>query len=135
MKPLIKATTIGTYRSYSAWEPGRITNTHTTITCLEEGWYGRIGTRILPAELEALPRSDDRTIRVHSWQEDQYMEAYIAIREQVEVPGNARYSMGEVSWTVQEVEHETDEELAAEQALKDEGNVYTRKQYDDNGYR
>ena len=100
MKPLIQTTTIGTYRSYSAWEPGKISGTHSTITHLEDGWYGRIGTRWLPAELEALPGgSDERIAKVHAWQADQYTEAYIAIREQVEVPGSARYSMGEISWT------------------------------------
>ena len=100
MKPLIKLTTIGQTTIYSAWEPGKVMGNHTSITRIDEEWYGQIGSRMLPAELEALPAyTQERLDKVQAWQEAQYTEAYHAIREEVEVPGSARYSMGEISWT------------------------------------
>jgi hypothetical protein len=64
---------------FEAWEPYR-NNSHSTITRLKGEAHGRIGTRRLPTELDALPAySDERLAAVTGWQQDQYDEAYAAI--------------------------------------------------------
>ncbi len=58
---------------------------------------GRIGTRRLPAHLDALEaRSDERLERVGNWHDSQYREAYVLIGEAFPEAKGTR-SMGEVS--------------------------------------
>ena len=83
---------IGTdWISCDAWEPEPFYDPamrgHSTITHLEPpevlrpAWYGRIGTRPLPAELEALkPFSDERLKAVGQWHEEQYAEGCALIK-------------------------------------------------------
>ena len=58
---------------------------------------GRIGTRRLPAHLDALEaRSDERLERVGNWHDSQYREAYVLIVEAFPEAEGTK-SMGEIS--------------------------------------
>ncbi len=52
----------GDYKTYTVWECGSIIGTHSTITTRDGKWYGRLGTRQLPANLEELPAMTDYRI-------------------------------------------------------------------------
>jgi hypothetical protein len=75
---------------FDAWEPSRLNDAevgHSTIMSdsdfedrgkkqVGNTWWGRIGTKRLPAEFDALPpMSDARYDVVHSWQADEYTRA------------------------------------------------------------
>lgn len=62
---------------YEAWEDY---DGHSTYRTEGERKLGRVGTRRLTDELEALPKmSRERSERVRDWHDDQYQEAYDAI--------------------------------------------------------
>ena len=82
---------------YEAWEPSAIMGKHSTITSIDGQWYGRIGTRYLPPELERLPRGDERSRAVGKWHEDQYEEAYNLIIKAFPEAEAGRRSMGEIT--------------------------------------
>jgi hypothetical protein len=83
---------------YSAWEPMA---GHSTMTTIDGAWWGRIGCRPLPAELDALPaRSDERFLAVTEWHEAQYQEAYSAILAQAPEARGGYLKMGEITITV-----------------------------------
>lgn len=86
---------------YEAWEPSAIIGKHGTLTSIEDKWYGRIGTRYLPPEIEELPRGDQRTRAVGKWHDDQYEEAYALITRAFPESKDGRRSMGEITlhWT------------------------------------
>ena len=91
---------------YEAWEPSARSRrlepvNHSTITTIEGQWYGRIGTRYLPPEIEALPRGDERYRAVGKWHEDQYEESYRLIIQAFPEAGAGKRSMGEITlhWT------------------------------------
>jgi hypothetical protein len=57
---------------------------HSSIMTFDGKWMGRVGTRRLTEELEALPAySDERIQAVTAWQEAEYEEAYDFILSQV----------------------------------------------------
>ena len=103
MPKVIRSEIIGTRMVVlSAWEPsvrlGSITHGHATITTLDGACYGRIGTRRLPAELEALPAmSAVRSAAVGAWQQAQYGEAVAAILAQYPGAIDGVTSMGEIT--------------------------------------
>lgn len=83
---------------YEAWEPSAIMGRHSTITSIDGEWYGRIGTRYLPTELEELPAGSEERLRaVGKWHEDQYEEAYRLILEAFPDADAGRRSMGEIT--------------------------------------
>jgi hypothetical protein len=102
----IKSTKIigTTITVYSAYEPAAhglpgAGWDHSTLTSEDgsDGFLGRIGTRRLPAELEALPAySDERLAAVGAWQEAQYREAYALILAAHPEAIDGRRSMGEI---------------------------------------
>jgi hypothetical protein len=68
------------YISYRAYEPSTLTGAHSTLTTINDEWYGEIASRRLPAELDTLPMySSTRLQAVRSWQKEQYEEGYAAI--------------------------------------------------------
>lgn len=85
------------FELYDAWEPDG--SDHTTIMTFAEVWLGRVGSRILPPELEGLtPYSLDRFNKVRRWQETEYNRAYEVIKQafpNIDL-SRARYSMGEI---------------------------------------
>lgn len=80
-----KVAIIGTsIRDYSAWEltspVGASMFGHSNITTIDGAWYGRVGTRRLTAELDALPAyTSERSAAVQCFHAAQYAEAYCAI--------------------------------------------------------
>ena len=80
---------------YSAWEPD---TGHSTITRIDDQRVGRVGTRRLTSELDALPaRSAERYSAVDSWHADQYTAAYAAIESAFPESAGGTHSMGEVT--------------------------------------
>jgi len=60
---------------YEAWEPSHIMGPHATITSIDGEWYGRIGTRRPPSEVERLPAgSEERWRAVGKCYDEQYEE-------------------------------------------------------------
>lgn len=70
---------------FEAWEretgkTGTSFFSHSTITTIDGQWYGRVGTRCLPADVEALaPGSDERIARVRDWHQRQAQQAHESI--------------------------------------------------------
>lgn len=71
---------------YAAWEPSprradSVGTVHSTITSIDSqpGWYGAIGTRELPPEIEALPRGDARIEACRAYREREHARAREAI--------------------------------------------------------
>lgn len=64
---------IGTARVVAVvLEPGSLTGTHSSVTTVGGKWYGYLGTRVLPADVEAMPVGKERTAKVdayhiHQW--------------------------------------------------------------------
>lgn len=83
---------------YTAWEPY---DRHGTMTTIDGKLYGRIGTRPLTAELDALPRGTrERVLAVDSYHRAQYGEAYDAIVAAYPEAGmDGVYGMGEIMRT------------------------------------
>jgi hypothetical protein len=79
---------------HAVWE--RYSN-HSTMTTINGEWYGRIGTRRLPAFMEALPAmSDERSRIVGEWHDAQYAQAYEMILRAFPELIPTRQSMGEI---------------------------------------
>lgn len=86
---------------YSAWEPTE-DHAHSTITTFEDygPWYGRVATRRLTPELDALPAmSRERSEAVGRWHEAQYEEAYALILAAFPEAANGRRSSGHIDCT------------------------------------
>lgn len=68
---------------YEAWEPSSTTGPHGTIAQAEGQWYGRIGTRAVPAELfAAVPAhalDAERSAIVREFYQSEYARAYALI--------------------------------------------------------
>jgi len=83
---------------YEVYEPSALMGPHGTVTSIEGKWYGRVGTRRPPPELEALPAgSEERFRAVGKWYEGQYEEAYKLITEAFPEAQGGRRSMGEIT--------------------------------------
>jgi len=77
-------------------------NGHSTVTTFDghEGWFGRLGTRTLPAWINAIPVGQERFEAVKGWRRLQNDEAYRAIVEvypDLACDEAARFEHGEVS--------------------------------------
>ncbi len=91
---------------FAAWEPLERTDagySHGTSRTIDGERFGRIGTRALPEDLNAL-RGEERIRRVGAWQESQYQEAYTAIfAARTELRrADLRADMGEIEIQVDE---------------------------------
>lgn len=85
---------------YAVYEPSAVCGKHSTITHQFGQWYGRVGTRPLTPELDALKAmSQERFDSVGAFHEAQYQEAYKVIESTFpEVSNYGQYrSMGEIS--------------------------------------
>ena len=95
-------TILGTsIRVYAALEPAtidRMGGSHTTISHeAGNGWpTGRVGTRRLPAEIEAMPRGEARYAAVRAFQEAEYARAYDAILAAYPEAASGHRDMGEI---------------------------------------
>ena len=90
-KTKILGTTITVYAAYEPYAG------HSTFTHLNGVRVGRVGSRQLPAELDALKSmSTERSTRVRAWQAAQYEEAYAAIIAECPEATNGERSMGEI---------------------------------------
>src|SRR5215472_17097564 len=84
---------------YSAWEPGDLCHSHSTVTHVAGRWYGQVGSRSLPTELEALPAGSVTRIEcVRAWHDEQYDEAHRLIRQAYPERAFREAGMGEL-WT------------------------------------
>lgn len=82
---------------YSAWEPSQDGTYHSTITHRGAVRYGRVGTRGIPAELDALPYGAERARRVRAWYDADYARAYPLIEAAFpEAALGERRGMGEI---------------------------------------
>ena len=75
---------------------------HSTITTFDDraGWYGRLGTRRLPAIINEIPVGEERFETVRGWARVQHDEAYRAILTvfpELLNEEKARFDHGEVS--------------------------------------
>jgi hypothetical protein len=77
---------------YEAWEPttlagvgrGAHSNIRTFVIAGRDQWYGRIGSRRLPPDLDKLTAlSADRAVKVGRWHDAQYRVAYRHIADAV----------------------------------------------------
>lgn len=82
---------------YSAWEPSTITGRHSTITSLNNKWYGRIGSRLLPPDINKIPFGPERLAAVEKWHKDQYQEAYSLIIEAFPEAKTGHRDMGDIT--------------------------------------
>ena len=68
---------------YEAYEPssvmGNHSSSHSTITMIDGEWYGKIATRRLPADINAMPIGPERSAAVDAFHKARYAEAYAAI--------------------------------------------------------
>lgn len=68
---------------FSAWEPSAMMGKHRTITTFDgdSEWYGQIGSRPLPADIEVLKGgSPERSEALRQFRQAQQIEAFGAIR-------------------------------------------------------
>ena len=91
---------------YKAWEPCTSTRertfSHSTITTFERtenlsAWYGRIGTGPLSAEVDALPRGDERLAAYDRWRATEDARSYEVILAAFPEAAQGEQSGGEVT--------------------------------------
>lgn len=80
---------------YSVWEPSAVMGRHSTITTFDGVWFGQIGTRPLPANIESLS-GPKRYEAVKAFHAAQYQEAHALIREVFPEAREGRTFMGEI---------------------------------------
>ena len=102
------------------YEPGELASTHSTITTcgsyaphgrsgkrVETQWYGRLGTRVLPLEIDAIPSGDVRLKAVYAFRDAQNARCQELIRQVAQDSEIAEHCArtpmdlsiaGEVSW-------------------------------------
>lgn len=83
---------------YSAWEPSSYSGPHSTVMSFAGKVYGKVGTKRIPPELEALPAySMERANAVSRWYNEQKEAAYAAIiAKYPHAAKGARDGMGEI---------------------------------------
>ena len=92
----VKRTHIATTETvvFSVWESNA---GHTAVTTIDDRWMGRVGSRKLPADLDALPPCTHRRMNaVQAWHEAQYREAYDAILAEYPEAIEGDRDMGEI---------------------------------------
>jgi hypothetical protein len=52
-------------------EPGDLASTHSSVTTVNGKWYGTLGTRVLPKEVDAIPRGDKRMFEIIRFRDHQ----------------------------------------------------------------
>ena len=95
----IKATKIlGTACTvFSAWEPApSIFGGHSTKMHIDGKLFGRVGTRELPREIEAIPYGSERLHACDVFRSAQYEEAYRAIVAAHPEAASGMYDMGQI---------------------------------------
>lgn len=100
---------IGTdFVEYSAYSLGDVTDAHgyrdfSTIQSFNGRYYGRIGTRRISAEIEAMAGgSPERVAAAHAHSAAEYAQAYAAIEAAFPETVNGRHVMGTISVTVRQ---------------------------------
>lgn len=89
---------------YAAWEPTTISDmgdgSHHQITHIDgrDGCYGKVGTKSIPAEINALPFGEERIKAVQKWYRGQKERAICLIYEACPetADGQVDMSMGEI---------------------------------------
>ncbi len=82
---------------FSAWEPSEIMGPHGTITFVGGECYGRVGTRQIGPEIEAMRGgSPERCAACDAHREAQYTEAYQAILAEYPEAAFGRPDLGEI---------------------------------------
>lgn len=76
---VIKHRSVGGGYVFGAYEPSSIMGKHSTILHVEGQCYGAVGTRRLPAEIEALPVGLKRSAACDAFRKANVEEAYVAI--------------------------------------------------------
>ena len=84
---------------YSAWEPGEVMNTHSTITCIDGKWYGKVGTEVLPDEINRMPVDQPRFDAVAKWHTAKWEKAYSLIVAKYPDLADAQKAYGEIKET------------------------------------
>lgn len=90
-------------------EPGDLVSTHSSITTVAGKWYGTLGTRVLPKEVDAIPRGDTRIAAVQRHRDHQVMWIHNLITMASKDPTIAqhcartqpKYSMYSYEWSDQ----------------------------------
>ncbi len=95
----ILGTTTWVHQAWAPMEGFRFGGPFSTIAHEASRWWGQVGTDGLPAELDALPRGEERIARVHAWQEANYQRAYQLIERAFPEAVSSRHSMGDITVT------------------------------------
>lgn len=100
--PIITSSTVVFTVYEKADHPLEAGGTHSTIMTFDgrDGWYGRLGTRRLPNEINVIPVGKERFTSVDAFHRAQYEEAYRAILDsypELEANPTASYHSGEVA--------------------------------------
>jgi len=83
---------------YEVWEPSSLMGRHSTVRTINGEWYGRLGTKSLPYEIDQLPAgSNERLLAVGRWLDQQYEEAYRIILAAYPEAFTGRRSMGTIT--------------------------------------
>jgi hypothetical protein len=81
---------------FAVYEPSSLCGPHSTIMHIDGQWYGMLGSRRLPAELDAM-RGAARWDAVTAYQQAQYDAAYALIVAQHPSAAHGRRSMGDIA--------------------------------------
>lgn len=73
------------------YEPGAVMNTHSSITTFGGVWHGELGTRVLPPEIEALPRGDARLKAVYAHRDAQNARVRSLVKQVTLLPELAEH--------------------------------------------
>jgi len=90
-------------------EPGDLASTHSSVTTVNGKWYGTLGTRVLPKEVDAIPRGDARLAAVQRHRDHQVTWIHNLISKAAKDPTIAAhcdrtqpvYSMYRYEWSDQ----------------------------------
>jgi len=91
------------YQALERWSSENGIGSHSSLTSVDgrDGWYGRVGTKRLPANLDALPAmTQERFDAVDAWHGQEYDRAYAAIIAAYPEAEGGRRRMGEIEITV-----------------------------------
>lgn len=81
-KIITRTALLGGVAVFEAYEPSAVMGKHHVITTFDGAWYGQIGSRFIPAEIEALRGgSPERLAACDAYRAAQRAEAYALIRE------------------------------------------------------
>jgi hypothetical protein len=81
---------------YAVYEPTYNGADHGTVTTFHGRWYGRVGTRRIPPEIQALPLGEERTRAVEAHYSQQYELAYQVILRAFPEAADGEREAGEI---------------------------------------